>query len=387
MAKGSTQQLRFQDFKDPTTGVRVTRLTPPDVINHRNYFYQKCFTTDGSQLLFGSDFDGERNNWLLDLRSGIARQLTEGKGCNTHGAFLSPDDAWLYYVNSGRELRRVALDSLAEEVVYRVPDGWRGAGTWVANSACTKFAAMEQWEADVVTGSTGWEKFRLQFERKPRSRLISIDGASGTAHTVYEQQRYMGHPMYRPFDDHTMAFCHEGPHDLVDARMWLVDEDGRNLRKVKEHAPGEACMHEFWVPDGSRMIYVSYVEGEQQRFVWAADPVTLKNEMLMPMPPCSHLMSNYDGSLLVGDGAGQLEDVANKDAHAFEPDPYLHLFDLKTRSTRRICAHNSSWREYKGNHQTSHPHPSFTPDEKRVLFTSDFEGLPAIYLADLPAAT
>jgi oligogalacturonide lyase len=118
--------------------------------------------------------------------------------------------------------------------------------------------------------------------------------------------------------------------------------------------------------------------------VWAADPVTLANEMLMPMPPCSHIMSNYDGSLLVGDGAGQSEDVSDQEGHAFEPDPYLHLFDLKTRSTRRICAHNSSWREYKGNHQTSHPHPSFTPDEKRVLFTSDFEGMPAIYLADVP---
>ncbi len=38
------------------------------------------------------------------------------------------------------------------------------------------------------------------------------------------------------FDDHTVAFCHEGPHDLVDARMWLVNEDGSHVRKVKAHA-------------------------------------------------------------------------------------------------------------------------------------------------------
>ncbi|MDB5799268.1 MAG: oligogalacturonate lyase [Rhodocyclales bacterium] len=385
MAKGGTLQLSFQDFTDPTTGTRVTRLTPPDVISHRNYFYQKCFSKDGSQLMFGSEFDGAMNHWLVDLGTGLARQLTEGVGCNTHGAFLSPDDRYLYYVRNSDELRRVDLQTLEEEVVYAVPELWKGAGTWVPNTACTRFAAMEIWDADRVTDCTGWEWFTKQYYQTPRSRLISIDGTTGTAKTVLEQKVYMGHPMYRPFHDETMGFCHEGPHDLVDARMWLIDENGEHLRKVKAHAPGESCMHEFWVPDGSRMIYVSYTKGEQSRYVWAADPVTLKNEMLMPMPPCSHIMSNYDGSLLVGDGAGQLHDVSDQEGHAFEADPYLHVFDLKRRTTQRICAHNSSWREYKGNHQTSHPHPSFVPGDKRVLFTSDFEGLPAVYLADVPA--
>lgn len=42
MAKGSTIQLHFHHFSDPHTGARITRLTPPDVICHRNYFYQKA---------------------------------------------------------------------------------------------------------------------------------------------------------------------------------------------------------------------------------------------------------------------------------------------------------------------------------------------------------
>ena len=385
MSKGATLQLQFHDFADPTTGVRVTRLTPPDVICSRNYFYQKCFTSDGRFLHFGGCFDGDKNIWLLDLQTGLARQITEGKGANSHGAFLSPDDQWLYYVKGGRTLRRVHLESLEEQIVYAVPEGWRGAGTWVPNTACTKFAAMEQLEADIVKGCDGWEKFRRQFEQQPLSHLISIDGATGAARIVLEKKQYMGHPMYRPFDDHTMAYCHEGPHDLVDARMWLVDEDGSDVRQVKAHEPGEACMHEFWVPDGSKMMYVSYTKGQQHRYIWAADPVTLENEMIMAMPPCSHIMSNYDGSLLVGDGAGQMEDISDQAGHAFEPDPFIHLFDLQSRTTKRICRHDTSWREYLGSSQTSHPHPSFTPDEQRVLFTSDFEGLPALYLADLPA--
>ncbi|HDD1125874.1 TPA: hypothetical protein O9998_005780, partial [Escherichia coli] len=28
------------------------RLTPTDILCHRNYFYQKCFTNDGKKLIF-----------------------------------------------------------------------------------------------------------------------------------------------------------------------------------------------------------------------------------------------------------------------------------------------------------------------------------------------
>lgn len=57
----------------------------PDVTCHRNYFYQKCFTRDGSKLLFGGAFDGPWNYYLLDLNSRVATQLTEGRGDNTFG--------------------------------------------------------------------------------------------------------------------------------------------------------------------------------------------------------------------------------------------------------------------------------------------------------------
>jgi oligogalacturonide lyase len=384
MAKGDIRRLSFVEFNDSETGTRIIRLTPPDVINFRNYFYQKCFSKDGRFLLFGSDFDGLRNNWLLDLYTGESRQLTEGRGSSPHGAFLSADERSIYYVKLNSELRKVSLNTLEEEIVYRVPERWRGAGTWVPNSLCTKFAAMEQFDEDVVKDCTGWEKFQKQFRSPPRSRLISINGITGEAHTVVEQRVFMGHPMYRPHDDDTMGYCHEGPHDLVDSRMWLVNSDGSDARQVKRHRLGEACMHEFWVPDGSKLIYVSYSKSDKNRYICSADPESLENNIIMPMPTCSHLMSNYDGTLLVGDGAGHLEDVADQKSFNFQADPFLYLFDIRSRSAHKICRHGSSWREYKGNHQISHPHPSFTPDNKQVLFTSDFEGLPAIYLADLP---
>lgn len=384
MAKGDLVSLRFFEFRDPATGARVTRLTPRDVTCHRNYFYQKCFTNDGQHLLFGAWFDNDWNCYLLDLKRQQARQLTEGRGDNTFGCFLSPDDQYLYYVKGGRELRRVRLDTLAEEIVYTVATGFKGYGTWVANSACTKMVGIEVAANELMALAT-WEEFREQYLRNPFCRLISIDIESGMSHVLLEQKRWTGHPIYRPFDDRTVAYCHEGPLDLVETRMWLVDEDGSNKRPVKQQELGERCTHEFWVPDGSKMMYVSYLNRDgHDRWICTADPVTLENEIIMPMPACSHLMSNHDGSLAVADGSGTPQDMASTEGFQRENDPFIYLFDLKARTTTKVCQHNSSWREYRENRQVTHPHPAFTPDEKQVLFTSDFEGEPAMYLAELP---
>lgn len=382
MPKGSTADFPFREFRDPDTGTRLTRITPPGSNGLRNYFYQKTFSREGRSMILGSDLGGETNLWLLDLQTRQGRQLTEGPGDNIQGAYLSADDRGLYFTRNGRLHLRVDLDTLAETVVYEVPPGWIGYGTWSPNTACTRTAGMLMWAEDRIEGG-GWEKFARQYEVRPLQRLIDIDLNTGRDRVVYEVKQHLGHPMFRPHHDSFMGFCQEGPHDLVESRIWFIDDNGTRLRKVKSQAPGESVMHEFWVPDGSRMLYVSYIKGESDRSIWSVDPETLVNEKLMSMPPCAHLMSNADGTLLVGDGAGQLGDVADKAAHAFVPDPFLHLFDLKTRTHRRLCGHHSSWSVWRGNTQATHPHPSFTPDEAQILFASDFEGELALYLADL----
>jgi len=74
---------------------------------------------------------------------------------------------------------------------------------------------------------------------------------------------------------------------LIDARMWFVNEDGSNLRCGKEHDQGESCTHEFWVPDSSAMVFVSYLRGVQNVPCVPLDPVTLQTRVLTTMPPCS----------------------------------------------------------------------------------------------------
>ncbi|ROP59601.1 oligogalacturonide lyase [Enterobacter sp. BIGb0383] len=372
--KGKIIPLNFRQQKDSVTGHDVIRMTPPHIICHRNYFYQKCFTRDGEKLIFGGAFEGHWNYYLLDIPNQQATQLTDGEGDNTFGGFLSADDRSLWYVKNSRQLRRVDLQSLEEYVVYEVDDEWVAYGTWVANSDCTKLVGIEIKKSDWQP-LTDWSKFRAFWHTQPECRLINIDLQTGEQRTIRQEKLWLGHPIYRPFDDNTVAFCHEGARDLIDARMWLINEDGSNMRKVRQHQPGESFTHEFWVPDGSALYYVAHQENDPRRYLYSADPITLENRQLMAIPPCSHLMSNHDGSLVVGDGSPHnTGDISLN-------DPFIWVFDVKSGEQKAICQHNSSWKVLDGDRQVTHPHPSFSPDNQWVLYSSDAEGMPALYLA------
>lgn len=40
-------------------------------------------------------------------------------------------------------LMKVDLETLEEQVIYTVDEEWKGYGTWVANSDCTKLVGIE----------------------------------------------------------------------------------------------------------------------------------------------------------------------------------------------------------------------------------------------------
>lgn len=372
--KGKIIPLNFRTGKDGETGRDVIRMTPPHIICHRNYFYQKCFTRDGSKLIFGGAFEGHWNYYLLDIARQEAQQLTDGAGDNTFGGFLSGDDRTLWYVKNNRQLRRVDLATLEEQVVYEVDEDWVAYGTWVANSTCTQLVGIEIKKSDWHP-LTDWSKFREFYFTHPECRLINIDLQHGQRRTLLQEKRWLGHPIYRPYDDNTIAFCHEGPRDVIDARMWMINQDGSHVRNVRQHQPGESFTHEFWVPDGSALYYVAHHENDPHRYLCSADPHTLESRPLMAIPPCSHLMSNHDGSLIVGDGAPHKTGDINLN------DPYIWVFNIHDGSQTAICRHDSSWKVLDGDRQVTHPHPSFSPDNQWVLFTSDKDGMPALYLA------
>ena len=72
-------------------------------------------------------------------------------------------------------------------------------------------------------------------------------------------------------------------------------------------------------------------------------------------------------------------------ADRFDNDPYLYVFNVAEKRYFRVARHDTSWATGANSRQVTHPHPSFTPDDSAILFSSDKDGKPAIYIAKLPA--
>ena len=181
LMKATERQLHFATKADPDTGARVTRsrpwTSPATAPTSTKVLHQRRQEAGlRRRVRGGQDF----NYHLLDLESQVATQLSDQPGENSFGGFLSPDDQFLYFVRQERRLIRLALRDLSEEVVYTVPEGWVGYGTWVANSACTKMVGIEI-HADDWFPLSDWKKFHDMFHAKPRCRLIRIGLATGAA--------------------------------------------------------------------------------------------------------------------------------------------------------------------------------------------------------------
>lgn len=381
MAKGDVTPLTFTSEIDPVTQVRVVRLTPRDRIFHRNYFYQKCFLQRGRQLLIGGVDDGNWNYWLLDLQQHTLRQLTEGPGDNSFDGFITLDDCALIFMRHNRHIVRVELDSLREEVLYELPPQWVSTSAWAPDSSGSKMIGMSL-SAETWMPLHDWNDFQRQYHMNPTTRCEVVDLATGRTEILFEESRWLGHPGFRPNDTNTIMYCHEGPHDLIRNRIWLYDRETGISTPVRQ-PEAETFTHEFWVPDGSRIVFVSLHKETHQRHICQTLAGSVQSEKVMEMPACSHLMSNHDGSLLVGDGCGTPVDLTDEGGYTALTDPWLYLFAPDHKQTRKITRHDTSWRVIDGQCQASHPHPSFSPDLSHVLYTSDRDGLPAVYLAEI----
>ncbi|MCR8633101.1 oligogalacturonate lyase family protein [Paenibacillus radicis (ex Xue et al. 2023)] len=370
MAKGSVIYNEFHTFKDPYTGKMLTRLTAPEQVNHHPYFYYKMITNDNRYLIYASERNEQRHLYRMDLRDGSAVQLTEGAGVHDFGCSLTSDDRYLIYCRD-KQIIRLDMDTLDEEAFYESPDGWNPNPNPGLSSDDKYLVLVEMNENDVVPSNGDWSTFEPQWAIKPHCRIVYVDIERQTSHIVHEELNcWLGHPQLRPHDPSTVLFCHEGPGHLIDARLWLIQADGTNLRCAKTQTHDELITHEYWLADGSRFAFVyrhkDYELHESIRFM---DPFTLEEEIWMDSSKYCHFISNYNNSNIVGDG--QLSE-----------QHFIYLIDVQQRREEKLCSHGTSWKPY-GNTQDAHPHPAFAPDGSFIIFTSDMEGIPCIYKIDL----
>lgn len=299
---------------------------------------------------------------------------------------FSHDDKTIFYQQNNR-FYAMDAQTLETHCFYETPEGWSGSAPGMSSD--NRFMSIVETKQDTLPprdGSAGWNFFALTCQAKPLCRIVYIDVETGKSHVVLEDHCWFGHTQIRPNDPDTILFCHEGPYDLIDARLWLIKSDGSRYRCCRKQPSDLILTHEFWLPDGSKFAYV-YREttGDKIENIRLMDPETLKEEILMPCSPFAHFICDKKNEYMVGDSQGSdvpihllTEEMLKEKANTISND-FIYLIDVKKRTEKKLCYHGTSWLAKHGNPQDSHPHPCFSEDNKSIIFVSDREGLPCIY--------
>jgi len=370
MSKGRVWATEWKDFKHPVSGVEVRQLTDYKGHSHHLYFTNPGWYADGRKLLFGSDRENRANLFAIDLETGEITQLTdlEPVGPPHETSFLATcvnptrDEAYFWY---GRQIVALELESLEIRPLWEMPEGF--CRSMLNCTADGRFVCAGMFE-DLS------ERFRIDYGRgyigfpetwaaNPLSRIVrgATDGSGGEV--VWEGRSWIGHVNTSPTQPHLLTFCHEGPWDKVDNRIWGLDLNTGKAWMIRPREGKEAVGHEYWLADGITVAYHGRWPDGRKLFGRIRHDNTDRTEVAFAHET-GHMHSN-DFSLLVGDGS-----------------PFVRLWRWNGESfegPRILAEHRSSFHIQK-----VHVHPRFSPDGRTVVYTSDRSGYGQVYLAPVP---
>lgn len=395
MAVGSLVHNEFASFVDPSTGARLERLTSPKVTCHLPKHTCRYISADGSLLLYVGEYGETRQLYAMNLMTDTSVQLTGGRGlCEYGGIWLDVDDAHVL-VLQGDELSRIDLETLLRERVYTCAPGWLPQCFTLSEDG--RYVVLTEYEHTSVPVSveeSDWSYFALTTIASPHCRIVLLDRQTNECHVVRDEHCWLGLATLRPGDPTTILYCHEGPYDYIDDRMWLVNSDGTNVRCVRETSEGAIVVGESWAKDGSGLYY-EYLDEEtvkdgatsgQGARICVTDFETLESREVTRCHFYAHASGSRDHRWIVGDASNGVPLHLLSDAAPAAPaevDDYLYLMGVGAWRELRLCHHGTSWGHQWGTIQDTHPHPAFSSDNRWVLFNSDRDGHPAIYRVDL----
>ena len=371
-AKASVHPSELREFQDDQTGAHIYQLTNDTSINHNLYFLTPSFTPDQEHLVFTSYRSGKPNFFKLEFPEDDIVQLTDADDIHGYSGVISKDGTELFYTQADA-IKAINLGTFEERVLAEFPDGSLGE--------CS-VSADEQF---IVTA--------MKRDDKSHITVTATDGSGGEViHTSPDQT--IIHPQFHPKHPDVIAYSGDPA-----PRMWTIKRDGTENRSLYQHGNNEFLVHETFLGAENELIVTHWP--------YALRRMSLETLQMQTIADFNawHIASNSDGTKVLCD--------------TVYPDIGLRLVDVETGEHTPICyPHSSSsgsqwktdryalaedwaaaqqsgdrekalsWMEMKVDTvygpQWTHPHPSFSPDEKAVVYTSDVSGHSQVYVAVIP---
>ena len=364
--KGAISLSEHSSFVDLVTGATVHQLTRHPSISHPTYFLQSSFTPDGAHVLFTSYRTGSPQLFEAGFPDGEIRQLTAGPAIHPFSPAIHPDGDLVFFVRGG-SIWNISRRTLTETLVTEFAGGQLGECSLSADGWLTA-AAKQDSQNGIAVGrmdGSGWHW--IPFDR-----------------TVI-------HPQFHPLDPQWLIFAGDPA-----PRMHRIRRDGSGIGYLYHHGNDEFVVHETFLGETGDLVFVVWPYA-LRRLDWHTRVIDTIVEF-----NAWHIAANRAGTQVLCD--------------TNHPDEGLFLIEVATGVRRRICLsessnqgtqwlqsryalkadfdaarsaaqQNLSWMETATDTvygpQWTHPHPSFSQDERRVAFASDRSGHAQVYVVEL----
>ena len=380
VGRGTRLRVPSTEFQDGLTGRDIARLTDPEVLHHLPGSNHRCVARNNAFVLVAAEHGGARHFHRLDLKRERLTQLTEGAAVHPYAAHLRRNDRGFYYLQ-GNDLLQADLQGGSRRTLFSCSDGWTLTGDLDVSSG-ERYAALVEIAADDVEPTP-----ERQFDREPHCRVriveISRNPSRSKNWLAAEEHRWLSSPRFRPWRAQVL-YAREGPWQKVRRRLQLVGLDGSGKTSLRPAKGAERVGAFYWVADGAHLRFVHFPDGDK----WTAEirsiqPETGKETTETPCSGFDWMTENADGTAIIG-------------ASRRPSGPNLYVLFPRMRREITLCEHLSSLNPYplagtdRSDPLAAAPAPALAPDSASVYFSTDWEGLPAVYqlpIDDLVEAT
>ena len=359
------------EYKDRISGVTVRQLTSYLGHSHHTYFTNNGWWDHNRRLVFQSDRANASNLFSIEISTGEISRLTDfgqGQRENVHFANdVNQKRNEIYFIKSDG-MYSLNLETLKQHFLYQAPRGFHLHGGLTGADGDYVYATLGEDLSDRVYAnlSASYVGMRDVFYARPDTRIIRIHVESGNMEELWQENCWIGHVNPSPTQPTLLTFCHEGPWDLVDHRIWVMDtENGTPYPLRKRKVEGEKIGHEYWFANGEQIGYQVHTPDHHSYFGFVRFDGSGEMEApCVPFKSPDHIHSN-DFKLIVSD-SGKAIKLYRYNGTDFD-------------CARVLCMHDGSF--FYGSH---HPHPRFCADGKQILYNSNVSGYCNLYLADVP---
>jgi oligogalacturonide lyase len=356
--KGSRDRTGSRVVVDARSKRTVRQVTDHPSIHHHPFFFVPAYDRACTKLFFVSHRTGRPQIYYEDRAAKEIVQVTDRDDLAEWSLSPSPEGRYVYFV-AGTGAWRVDLTDFSE--------------TQLAD-----FGAVEMREKGMVGAAMGTtalsangDWWAIPVKTGKMSRFIVIETATAKSSVILERDT-IGHPQFCPDDDNIILYA--GP--LTD-RVWTVTRDGAtNKRVYSREDKMQWVTHEVWLPGKKAIAFIDWPRGMRLIDIDTGEAHWLNHF------PAWHAAPDSSGTRFVCD-----TNFPDKGMHIIplDADPQ-YLVASEATSEGAHWAHPFPYNDGPvavEARQHTHPHPRFSPDGTRVVFTSDKTGFAQLYEIEL----